>query len=128
MKLKNTIKTWRLKALLIDPSKTRLVIETADVGSSAAQQLTHNEFANAEQASSFVDVSRSNVAIPEMQSELAEAEQTSSSIDESPILLAIQDFQSSVTYYADPLEEQGKGWFSLHWLGQALTNVFSTFS
>lgn len=128
MKLKNTIKTWRLRALLIDPMKTRLIIETADVESRWAQPLSHNEFANTEQTPSCVDMSRSNVAIPEMQSELAEAEQTSSSIDESPILLAIQDFQSSVTYYADPLEEQGKGWFSLHWLGQALTNVFSTFS
>ena len=123
VKSKKTSKMWHQRALMIDTRKTRLVIESADVNPECAPLLTRSELVKIRQVPSCVDKAQPSVAVWDMQSELVETDQVPSSIDKSPISLAIQDFQFSVTYYSDPLEEQGKRWFGLQWLEQAFSDI-----
>ena len=128
MKRKKNCRTWQQRAWLIDPRKTKLTIVSADDYSEDVPPFANSEIVNAEQVPSCTVWPQPSVVVRGNQDELVEPEQVSSSIDKSPISLAIQGFQCSVTYYADPFEEQGKGWFSLHWLGQAITNICAAFS
>ena len=131
VKPKKPCKLWHNRALLIDLRKTRLIIEREDTNSKNARALknvlplTRSEPVKAEQAPSWIDKGQYNLAIQEIQNEPVETDQVPSSLDMNQVNWAIQEFQFSVTYYADSLEEQEKGRFSFHWLGEAFSHFFA---